>query len=100
MMQIKTEMLSEKQMRLRRLYYGDSDPFSRKHICSLFTKKRYVVFSETLKFYIERGMKVTKLHLGQSVSKQKRCLLITFSSILHSVLSGEKTSASVTFSNL
>ena len=29
-MQIKTEMLSEKQMRLRRLYYGDSDPSSRK----------------------------------------------------------------------
>ena len=25
-MQIRTEMLSEKQMRLRRLYYGDSDP--------------------------------------------------------------------------
>ena len=25
-------------------------------------KTRYVVFSETLKFYIERGMKVTKLH--------------------------------------
>ena len=33
-MQIKTEMLSEKQMRLRRLYYGDSDPFNRKLICS------------------------------------------------------------------
>ena len=62
MMQIKTEMLSEKQLRLRRLYYGDSDPSSRKLICSLLPKKRYVVFSETLKFYIERGMKVTKLH--------------------------------------
>ena len=61
-MHIKTEMLSEKQMRLRRLYYGDSDPFSRKLICSLLPKKRYVIFSETLKFYIERGTKVTKLH--------------------------------------
>ena len=53
-MQIKMEMLSEKQMRLRRLYYGDSDPFSRKLICSLLFKNNYVVFSETLKFYIER----------------------------------------------
>ena len=61
-MQIKMDMLSEKQMRLRRLYYGDSDPSSRKLICSLLSKKRYVVFSETLKFYIKRGMKVTKLH--------------------------------------
>ena len=62
LMQIKTEMLSEKQMRLRRMYYSDSDPSSRKLICSLLPKKHYVVFSETLKFYIERGMKVTKLH--------------------------------------
>ena len=61
-MQIKTEMLSEKQMRLHRLYYGDSDPLSRKLICSLLPKKHYVVFSETLMFYIERGLKVTKLH--------------------------------------
>ena len=61
-MQIKTEMHSEKQLRLQRPYYGDRDSFSRKLICSLLPKKRYVVFSETLKFYIERGMKVTKLH--------------------------------------
>ena len=51
-MQIKTGMLSETQMRLRRLYYGDSDPSSRKIICSLLPKKHYVGFSETLKFYI------------------------------------------------
>ena len=61
-MQIKTEMLSEKQMHLRRLYYGDSEPPSWKLICLLLPNKRYVVFSETLNFYIEREMKVTKLH--------------------------------------
>ena len=55
-------MLSEKQIRLCRLYYGDSDPLSQKLICSLLSKIRYVVFSEMLKFYIERGMKVTKLY--------------------------------------
>ena len=31
-------------------------------MCSLLPKKHYVVFSETLKFYLERGMKVTKVH--------------------------------------
>ena len=61
-MQIKSEMLTEKQMRLQRLNYGESDSFSRKVICSHFSKMRYVVFSEKLKFYIERGIKVTKLH--------------------------------------
>ena len=64
LLEIKTEMLSEKQLRLRRLYYGDSEPFSRKLVCSLLPKKHYVVYSETLKFYLERGMKVTKLHRG------------------------------------
>ena len=37
-MEIKTDMLSEKQLRLRRLYYGDSNPLSRKLICSLLPK--------------------------------------------------------------
>ena len=57
-------MLSKKQLRLRRLYYGDSEPYSRKLVCSLLPKKHYVVFSETLKLYIEAGMKVMKLHRG------------------------------------
>jgi hypothetical protein len=73
LLEIKTEMLSEKQMRLRRLYYGDSEPFSRKLVCSLLPKKKYVVYSETLKFYIERGMKVTKLHRGMRF-ETKACL--------------------------
>ena len=47
---------------MRRLYYGDSKPFSRKLVCSLLPKKHYVVFRDTLKFYLERGMKVTKVH--------------------------------------
>ena len=38
-MEIKTDMLSEKQLRLRRLYYGNSNPLSRKLICSLLPKK-------------------------------------------------------------
>ena len=31
-------------------------------MCSLLPKKHCVVFTETLKFYLERGMKVTKVH--------------------------------------
>ena len=62
LLEIKTEMLSERQLRLRRLYSGDSEPHSRKLVCSLLPKKHYVVFSETLKFYIKRGMKMTKQH--------------------------------------
>ena len=62
LLDIKTAMFSEKQYCLRRLYYGDSEPFSRKLVCSLLPNKHYVVFSETLKFYLERGMNVTKVH--------------------------------------
>ena len=72
-MQIKTEMLSEKQMRLRRLYYGDSDPLPGKLICSLVLKQRYVVFTDTLKFYIERGMKVTELQ--RAISFESKAMI-------------------------
>ena len=62
--EITTEMLSEKQHALRRKYYGASDPYSRKLVCSLLPKKHYMVFGEMLKFYLERGLKVTKVHRG------------------------------------
>ena len=62
--EITTEMLSEKQHALRRKYYGASDPYSRKLVCSLLPKKHYTVFSEMLKYYLERGIKVTKVHRG------------------------------------
>ena len=62
LLEIKTEMLSMKQLRFRRLYYGDSKLFSRKLVCLLLPKRHYVVFSETLKFYLERCMNVTKVH--------------------------------------
>ena len=97
-MQIKTEKLLEKQMRLRRLYYGDSESSSRKLICSLLSKTRYVLFRETLKFYIELGMKVTKLH--REIRFESKAMLadyIQFNTTERS--EAEKTSASVTFSN-
>ena len=39
LLEIKTEMLSENQLRLRRLYYGDSEQFNRKVVCSLPPKR-------------------------------------------------------------
>ena len=63
-LEIKTEMLSAKHLQLRRKYYGAATPCSRKLVCSLLPKKKYVLHSENLKCYLERGMKVTKVHRG------------------------------------
>ena len=63
-MQVTTKMMSEKQIQLRKRYYGDAEPHNKKLMCTLLPKKKYVVFSETLKYYLERGMKLTKLHRG------------------------------------
>ena len=76
LLEIKTEMLAEKQLRLRRLYYGDSDPFSLKLVCSLVPKKHYVVFSETLKFYMEGGLKVTIVH--QAICFEVKAMLADY----------------------
>ena len=55
-------MLSEKQLQLRRRYYGAAEPYSKKLVCSLLPKKHYVVYGEMLRFYVERGMRITKVH--------------------------------------
>ena len=70
LMEITFDMLSEKAAELHRFYYNESKPYSRKLICSLLPKKKYVVFSENLKFYIQRGMKVTKLHSAMKFKTQ------------------------------
>ena len=64
LMEIKTEMLSAKHLQLGRKYYGAATPYSQKMVCSLLPKKKYVLHSENLKFYLKRGMKVTKVHRG------------------------------------
>ena len=47
---------------MRKLYYGDNEQLRQKLMCSLLPKKHYVVFSKALKFYLELGMKLTKVH--------------------------------------
>ena len=64
LMNITAADLSEKHVKLLRQYYPgvNSDKhFSRKLICSLLPKKHYVVFSENLWFYLERGMRLVKV---------------------------------------
>ena len=50
LVEIKTEMLSAKHLQLSRKYYGAATPYSRKLVCSLLPKKKYVFHSENLKF--------------------------------------------------
>ena len=62
-MEIKTEMLSAKHLEFRRNYYGAAIPYSQMLVRSLLLKK-YVFHSKNLKFYLERGMKMTKVCRG------------------------------------
>ena len=62
-------MLSAKHLQLRRKYYGAATPYSRKLVCLLLPKRKNVLHSENLKFYLLRGMKVTKVHRGINFSR-------------------------------
>lgn len=64
LMEIKTEMLYAKHFKLRRKYYRAATPYSRKLVCLLIPKKKYVIYSESFKFYMERLMKLTEVHRG------------------------------------
>ena len=39
-------------------------PFSRKLICSFLSKKHYVVLGQLLRFYLDSGMRLVKVHLA------------------------------------
>ena len=77
-MEIKTEMLSAKHLQLRRKYYGAATPYSRKLVSSLLPKKKYVLHSENLKFFLERGMKVTNVHRGIKFSTSDYLKVVAF----------------------
>jgi hypothetical protein len=63
-MDIAPEMLSETQHRLVVKYFSAASQGSKKLICSLLDKRNYVVFGQLLQHYLERGMKLTKVHRG------------------------------------
>ena len=62
MMTIEPEIISEKQHNLRAQYFGAACLYSRKLISSFLPKKHYVVLGQLLCFYLDRGMRLVKLH--------------------------------------
>ena len=61
-MTIEPETTGVKQHNLRTQYFGAACPFSRKLICSFLFKKHYVVLGRLLRFYLDRGMRLGKVH--------------------------------------
>ena len=61
-MTIKAQITGEKQHNLRAQYFGAACPYSRKLIYSFFSKKYYVVLGQLLRFYLNRGMRLVKVH--------------------------------------
>ena len=61
-MTIELEITAEKQHNLRAQYFGAACPFSRKLISSFLSKKHYLVLGQLLRFHLDRGMKLLKVH--------------------------------------
>ena len=61
-MTIEPEIIGEKQHNLRAQYFGAACPYSRKLVCSFLPKKHYVVLGQLRRFYLDRGMRLVKLH--------------------------------------
>ena len=59
---IDVNMIGEKQHALRAKYLVSASPHSRKLVCSFLSKRRYTVLGHLLKFYLDRGMRLTKVH--------------------------------------
>ena len=59
---IKPEITGEKQHNLRAHYLGAACPCSGKLICSFLPKKHYVVLGQLLRFSLDRGMRLSKVH--------------------------------------
>ena len=61
-MTIKPEITGKKQHNLRAQYFGAACPYSRKLICSFLPKKHYLLLGQLLRFYLDRGIRLVKLH--------------------------------------
>ena len=61
-MTIEPEITGEKQHDLRTQYFGAACPYSRKLICSFCPNKHYLALAELLRFYLDRGMRLVKVH--------------------------------------
>ena len=61
-MTIEFEITGKKPHNLRTQYFGTACPYSRKLICSFILRKHYVVLGQLLRFYLDRGVRLVKLH--------------------------------------
>ena len=61
-MEIKSEMLSEKQEQLTLTYQASRGGNGSKLVTTLLPKKKMVLHSKVLKFYLEHGLTLTKIH--------------------------------------
>ena len=61
-MTIEPEITGEKQHNLRAQYSKAACSYSRKLICSFLPKKHYVVLDQPLRFYLDCGMRLVKVH--------------------------------------
>ena len=64
-MNVKANMLSEKQVEIYKLINGSKEPKdekTKKLILNLNDKSKYVVHSRTLQFYLKHGLKLKKIH--------------------------------------
>ena len=61
-MTIEPEITGEKQHNLRAQDFSAAFPYSRKLICSFLPKKHYVVLNQLLRFCLDRGMRLVKVH--------------------------------------
>ena len=59
---IEPEITGEKQHNLRAQYFAAACLYSRKLICSFLPKKHYVVLGQLLRFYLDLGMRLVKVH--------------------------------------
>ena len=59
---INSEISGKNQNNLRAQYFEATCPFSRKLICSILSKKHYVVLGQLLRFYLDRVMRLVKVH--------------------------------------
>ena len=62
LMTIEAKMTGQKQHELRTQYFGAACPFTRKLVCSFLPKNHYVVLGQLLVFYIDRGMRLLRVH--------------------------------------
>ena len=69
-MWIEAHMRSDHQVELHTQFYQGTNEetlHSRKLLCTLLDKKHYVCFSENLQFYINRGMRLTKVRQSRNM---------------------------------